>query len=393
MSGLHLDRGTVIAVVTVVEFVVLLFFAARSFSRRWGWRRVFGRAGGYVRSVFADLAQPFRQIHRFRRGVRRISGEMSGPDTARMLRTAIGGDVTADPDCRPYAVEMNSSKLRLAMTGFTRPEPAAPWRAQDGRWVAARRDLADLPSPQPVCLVAIGVESDTITLLDLLAAPGVVEVSGPDRPVAALISAIAAQLYSGLAVAEDVEVIVASGLHPRFPGPSLASVLRDRLERAPAPDAPQRLTVLLGGRPDRDARELLAAAGTRLPHLRVVVAGPYAGRRWRLPVSASGRIDAPELGLFTDSSPLEHGVARIIRRRRSPLTPFTPPDGPAPEPPQRDGTDLDDLLEPEPFSPQATGRSAGDAAPHRDPADSAATADFAATAETAVETQPVDSRT
>ncbi|GLY17666.1 hypothetical protein LWF15_09200 [Kineosporia rhizophila] len=347
MSGISLSRTTVLTVVLLVEVAVVLFFVARWYSRRWGWKSTFGRIRRYLRATFADLVRPAVQVYRFGRNVRLIAAQLNDPELGGVLRTGLGdanARLAGEPDTRPFAALVSRTTLTLALSGLRRVEPGqGPWRMRENRWEANRQAVtpgpADLVDDVPAVPVVIGAENGTVTLLDLLRAPGVIEVTGPDRQVGSLICAVAAQLSARLVPAGSLEpdVVVASGLHPRFSGPQPLAVLRDLDARARTGNYQHPLTVLFCGPLNDTEADLLTAVAPGLPMLRVMIAGPYAGRRWKLPLDETGRVVAPELGLFTDSAPVERGVARALKKRASggiPDRPVARPAAPAPSGPR-----------------------------------------------------------
>lgn len=194
-------------------------------------------------------------------------------------------------------------------------------RTPDGWWATTREDLITRPDDAPEGAdrdlttghVAIGCDRGRVTYLDLLEAPGAVEVTGPDRAVRSLVWAVAGQLVQRAHRSHDLDVIVAGGLRPGFAGPSVTSALRTISE---SPYQEHRFVVLVCGPLSPPEADLLTRELPGLPDLRVVVAGPYAGRRWSLPVSATGRIDAPTLRIHTDSAPVERAVTLAVRRRQ-----------------------------------------------------------------------------
>ncbi|GAB3239971.1 hypothetical protein [Kineosporia babensis] len=321
MSGISLSRTTVLTVVLLVEVAVIGFFVARWYSRRWGWKSTFGRIRRYVGATFADLFAPAVQLYRFGRNVRLIAAQLTDPELGGALRLATGDaqdQLAGEPDSSPFAARISSGSVSLGISGLHRVTPGRPWKARENWWQAPRSALTVGPGSGEdfddvvIAPVVIGAEHGVVTVLDLLRAPGVIEVIGPNRPVGSLICAVAAQLASGLNTFEPMDVVVASGLHPRFSGPRPIEVLRDLDARSRAEGYQDRFTVLLCG-PLNDAEaDLLTALIPRLPLLRVMLAGPYDGRRWKLPITESGRIEAPELGLFTDSTPVERAVARAL---------------------------------------------------------------------------------
>jgi Mrp family chromosome partitioning ATPase len=190
-------------------------------------------------------------------------------------------------------------------------------------------------APATAGRVAVGLTPGGLRTLELAEVEGVLEISGDPRWASSLLCAVAAQLGTGLSGMEDAEVLITAGVHPQFAGPSLPAVLTG-LEQSigtdPGLPGPERLTVVVCGILDDDEVERISVLHQKVTHLRFVTIGPYPATRWRLPLNADGLIVAPELGLSADAGALEHGIARVLRRRsRHPARPVAAP-APAPAP-------------------------------------------------------------
>jgi len=317
---MNLNRATVLTIVAAVEVAVLLFFFARWYSRRWGWRTTAGRVRGYVRASLADLIRPARERYRFARAVRAVAHRLTDPELgANVLRgqTIAAERLALTPGAQTYAARLTRQSLQLAVAG---PQPASVppgWSDRDGWWAAPRGALAPDPTqpllPPPAGYVVIGADPAGVTFLDLDQAPGVVEVTGPPRAVYSLLCAIAAQFSDVLPRGADTEVIVTDGVHPLFHGPTLSAALNRLTTRTTLSTEPRRTVLICGRLSAGDAARVITLT-SGLPSLRVLTAGPYSGRRWRLPVTEDGRIEAHELGVRTDSAPVAKGVARALRR-------------------------------------------------------------------------------
>ncbi|MBT0772307.1 hypothetical protein KIH74_25405 [Kineosporia sp. J2-2] len=339
MSGISFNRTTVLTIVLIVEVLVVLFFVARWYSRKWGWRSTFRRVRAYVRGTLADLAAPVVQLYRFGRNVRAIAAQLEDPELGGVLHSATasaGAELAVEPDARSYAATLSQRGVSLAIAGPARPLPPAPWSERQGWWSVPRTAIAPSPAdamdPGLAGHLVIGAQRGDVTLIDLERAPGVVEIAGPPRPVYSLLCGVAAQLSSRLTGNSGVEVIVTAGVHPLFRGQKLRTVLEALYERAAQPPAGHQIVLVCGHLSPHDA-DMITALTPAMPSLRVVTAGPYPGRRWKLPVTAAGRVEAPELGLSTDSAPLERGIARALKRRAAnpqrPTVTLVPPSGPA----------------------------------------------------------------
>jgi hypothetical protein len=363
---MSLDRSTVLTVLTGLEIAVLLFFLARWYGRRWGWRTTFRRIGGYVTETGRDLARPVRQMRRFGRGVRQVGAVLADPRLHPVVRTALAlaqEALAGTPDAWPYAARVQGEAVRIMVAGPDPVELPGPWRRIGADWSITRAELDALAragrAPEPIGVpVAIGVDPDGVLLLDLARTPGVLRIDGDPRPATGLACAVAAQIAGGPA-GTGIELLIADGVHPRFRAPALPDVLHTAEQMLGVDDPPA--VVLVCGRIRPDEREWIAWLCEHHPTLRVIVAGPYPGTCWLLPVDESGHVVAGELELSTDAGPTERGVARAMRawtaaRGRPVLlappeppttpdrhdgSPFVDPDPDHPEPDHLDATDDD----------------------------------------------------
>jgi len=316
MSGISLNTTTILMAVTIAEFLVVLFFAARWYSRRWGWRSTFGRVTHYFRAVLSDLAEPVIKIYRFGRDVRVLAAQLSSPELGETLRWATDDSrdsLRTDPQARCFAVQVSTRQVAVAVAAPTRPPTPPGWTEQEGWWWASRRRTPAPPRSRQDAYVAVGINEETAVLLDLDQAPGVVEILGPPRVVSSLICGIAAQFAGRLSGDDRTEVIIAAGVHPKVRGQELTSILTALARRPVGADGSR--TVLLCGRLEPAQAAALRVLTATDPTIRVFTAGPYPGRRWKLPITDAGHLVAPPLRLFADVTPLERAVARALRLR------------------------------------------------------------------------------
>jgi hypothetical protein len=375
-----LNRQTLFGAVALLEILILLFFAARWYGRRYGWRSSTRRLRRFFRATVADLARPLLQLYRFSRDVRLIGAFLADPavpDSVRAVEDQVSDTLQEHPDTWTYAAYLSRTAVEVALAG---PAPGPPGYAGlvDGRWVLP---LPALTAPPPDSAagpwstdsaptsagghVALGMDGDRLLLLDLDRAPGVLTLSGDERTTFSLLCAVAAQVGTGMLDTDGVEVIVTAGVHARFRGPAVVNALAALAERVGSKVPQPRLTVLVCGRIDDDQGGWMQDLCAALPALRIVTAGPYHGPRWDLPLTPDGRLVAPELGLHADTSGLERAVAQARRRRQDPgraARPVVPAATVRPEPPAspalvpvpalRPGPRPEpDLTEPEPTTP------------------------------------------
>ncbi|GLY29869.1 hypothetical protein [Kineosporia sp. NBRC 101731] len=321
MTGFSFSGSFFLTIVLVVEALVVLGFVGRWYGRKWGWRNTFGRLRQYFRETAADLARPLLRWHRFSGDVRLLARELTDPDLGGILRAATADALhrsTEPDDLRCHAALSGAEVVAVLPAAPTIPSTPLGFREAHGWWVAARSGMTPILETGMVGHLAVGTTraalpgTPAVLFLNLWEAPGVVELSGPPRPVHSLLCAISAQLLGGLA-GHGLDLIVTSGVHPGFRGPDLDTVLerlQTRLDHPPA----ERMVVLVCSRMSPAQAQTLAWLVSVLPELRVVTSGPYPGRRWKLPIDADGRLDAPDLELTADSAPVEKAVARVLAR-------------------------------------------------------------------------------
>ena len=280
-------------------------------------------------------------VGRYHRGVRTARRHLADaqlPDAISLADHAARGVLADRPDAWPYAFVVSPRAFALALSGSSLPVPPAPWQQRDGLWVRSRASSFPIDSApeipwsiasrdRPVsrsCLVAVGVSARSLVLLDLTRIPSVVAITGSNRAAFSLICAIAAQLSARMNGVDDIEVLITSGVHPRYNGPVLDHVLQSLEGREQAGTA-VKSTVLVCGALDADSADRIAELTTRVSGLRVVTAGPYQNPHWSMALSPSGAIQFEETDLHADTAPIERAVAEALRRRpRTGPTPVAP---------------------------------------------------------------------
>lgn len=326
---LDANRPTLLTVLTVLELLILLVVLLRWFDRRYGLRGTGRRIRRGIVGSARELAAPIVDFVRLRRGMRVVAARFAGSGPVPVARAWIGSARSAlaeRNDFWPYLVLLGRGELsvRIAGAGADVPPPAAesPWLVTEPRHWRARGQLPPgAPTANDSLPIAVGVQDQTMVLLDLACCPGIVSVHGAPMPAQRLVSALGLQL-AALTGGHGVDrLIVAaetgsgSGAFDvdRMPLSKALTTLATRV-------APNGRTVLVCRRPDPQMAAQLANLAAEDPGLLVLVAGYLPGSRWRLHVDLAGRVTAPELLLDVDSAPL---VRCLLHRRRG-ATPAPP---------------------------------------------------------------------
>ncbi len=351
--ALSWNSGASALILALAELLLLLWLLLRWLVRRQGgWRRAWRRLTRQVRLTRQAFSEPVREFLRFRAAVRQLTRLLASEATTAVARHALDGADTAvrrtasqafgfAVTVRPPA-RRDDGEVALRLAGRHVPPPGAQWETDDDPliWYTSAADAENLAAPDedgaaqqsgtPRVLVPLGLGDDGVVFLDLLRGPRVLSTYGDRKAIRAFVQAAAAYLDLP---GGPAEVLVARGVHPRFDGPGLDSLL-DSLEADPAPERTRPLALVCAAPDDEQAARLseLAAAGL----LCALVIGPMSAHRWEIRVNSRGRTETPGLGIETDAAPLGPAVARIARRKRlqpkggwgRPLRP-----GPGPRPP------------------------------------------------------------
>ncbi|PSJ23962.1 hypothetical protein B7P34_35965, partial [Streptosporangium nondiastaticum] len=202
---------------------------------------------------------------------------------------------------------------------------AAPWRDawdEPGSWTwsaaaAALGAGAEAPPARRTLPLVVGVDrlSGATVVADWMCGPPVVSLEGDVRVARSVLQALAAQLDL---LADGPVVLVARGVHPRYPGRELDRIL-DELEAA-APDAAAGSgdaapAVLVCWTPSPAQWERLAplcASG----RVRALVGGRLPAYCWSLHAEPGGRLLGPGAGIDVESAALSTAVSSAVKRFR-----------------------------------------------------------------------------
>ncbi|WP_405655255.1 hypothetical protein [Streptomyces sp. NBC_00019] len=367
--ALSWNSGVSALILALAELLLLLWLLLRWLVRRQGGRRrAWRRLTRQVRLTRQAFSEPVREFLRFRAAVRQLTRLLTSASTAAAAQHALDGADTAvhrtasqafgfAVTVRP-ATRRDDGEVAVRLAGRDVPPPGEPWETDDDPliWHASAADAENLAVPDedgaaqppgtPRVLVPLGLSNDGVVFLDLLRGPRVLSTYGDRKAIRAFVQAAAAYLDLP---GQPAEVLVARGVHPRFDGPGLDTLL-DSLAADQAPERTRPVVVVCAAPDDEQAARLSELAGAGL--LCALVVGPMPVHRWEIRVNSRGRTETPGLGIETDAAPLGPAVARTARRsgtrRQRPQPKGGPARPPGPRPPAG-GT------EPRPPVPEASG--------------------------------------
>jgi len=350
--ALSWNSGASALILALAELLLLVWLLLRWLVRRQGGRRrAWRRLTRQVRLTRQAFSAPVREFLRFRAAVRQLTRLLAAERTAALAHHALDG---ADSAVRPAAAQAfgfavtvrpatrrDGGEVAVRLAGRDVPAPGHPWETDDDPlvWYASAVDAEDLAAPDEDgegssrVLVPLGLSDEGVVFLDLMRGPRILNTYGERRAIRAFVQAVAAYLDLPGGAAE---VLVARGVHPRFDGLDLDSLL-DTLAAA-ASERSRPVVVVCATPDDEQSARLAEMAGAGL--LCAVVVGPMSAHRWEIRVNSRGRTETPGLGIETNAAPLGPAVARTVRKSRArrsqpqgrPVRPTgpRPPAGPDP---------------------------------------------------------------
>lgn len=337
------SSGSNALILALAELLLLLLLVLRWVVRRQGGRRrAWRRLSRQIRLTFGAFSKPVQDFLRFRATVRQLTRLLAAGAPAEVAHRALD-DVDAAiagtaPDAFAFAATVlpasrrGDGEVTVQLAGRHLPAPARPWQAGDDPlfWHASPSDVEELSAAAepptadggeggesgedttataaaPRILVPLGLADEAVVFVDLLRGPRIMSTYGDRRATRAFVQAVAA--YLDLPGGE-AEVMVAHGVHPRFAGPDLDSLLASLTDLAPERTRP--LVVVCAAPDDEQSSRLSQLAADGL--LCAVVVGPVTGHRFEVRVNSRGRTETPGLGIETDAAPLGPAVARTARK-------------------------------------------------------------------------------
>ncbi|MEV8378964.1 hypothetical protein AB0P21_39870 [Kribbella sp. NPDC056861] len=202
-----------------------------------GWRRNYRRARSELSLIWHAWSDPVIVQIRYRRRLRFLTTTLKDSNCWFEAGLALEHAAATGHGITPYAVALSPRRVGVLVAGpvADHSPPGDPWQADsdDPRlWWIERDELLSLTAPaaqaveaEAPLLVCLGVDSSGgyAVLLDLLAGPASLSVFGDESTARSTVQALAAQLDARLPVAS---VEVASGIHQRHAGTSLAEAVR-----------------------------------------------------------------------------------------------------------------------------------------------------------------------
>ncbi|MEV5379597.1 hypothetical protein AB0L26_27035 [Streptomyces nondiastaticus] len=303
-----------------VVLVLLLWWLIRAVARQGGARRACRRAAWELRMTRRAFAAPFRARGLHRRRVRTLTAFLADPAVPALVDHALtGAEEAAGEDCRATAAAVSADRQRVAVVvaGRSPRAAAAPWREawdEPGSWTwsaaaAALGAGAEAPPARRTLPLVLGVDrlSGATVVADWMCGPPVVSLEGDVRVARSVLQALAAQLDL---LADGPVVLVARGVHPRYPGRELDRIL-DELEAA-ADAAPAVLVCWTPSPAQWERLAPLCASG----RVRALVGGRLPAYCWSLHAEPGGRLLGPGAGIDVESAALSTAVSSAVKRFR-----------------------------------------------------------------------------
>ncbi|MEU6960787.1 hypothetical protein [Streptomyces chrestomyceticus] len=319
----------------LVVLVLLVWLLARTVRKQGGFRRTCRRIAWEVRMTARAFTAPLRAYLRHRRCARTLAAFFADPAAYEVSRAALDrADADAGDDCYAPTVQLAQARDRVHVVVAGRDPagaagPVLPWTdaaAEPGEWTwSAPADAvrgATAAHGRAVRLpLVLGVDrkSTGVVLVDWLRGPAALGVEGDPRVSRSVLQALTAQVDR---MPDGPPVLVAHGVHPRFPGRPLDEILNelsmDRWtdpEQGPQTVDPTAVPVVVCWAPTADQAARLADLCAR-GRARALVGGRLPGACWVLHAEPDGRLLGPGPRVDVESPALGGAVARTVRRRQ-----------------------------------------------------------------------------
>ncbi|WP_238783519.1 hypothetical protein [Streptomyces monomycini] len=338
------DRNSwLILIGFLVVLVLLIWLLARAVRKQGGLRRACRRVAWEVRMTARAFTAPLRAYLRHRRCARTLAAYFADPAAYEMSRAALDrADADAGDDCYAPTVQLAQARDRVHVVVAGRDPagaagPVLPWTdaaAEPGEWTwSAPADAvrgASAAHGRAVRLpLVLGVDrkSTGVVLVDWLRGPAALGVEGDPQVSRSVLQALTAQVDR---MPDGPPVLVAHGVHPRFPGRPLAEILTelsaDRWtdpaqgpehgsQQAPRTVDATAIPVVVCWAPTADQAARLADLCAR-GRARALVGGRLPGACWVLHAEPDGRLLGPGPRVDVESPALGGAVARTVRRRQ-----------------------------------------------------------------------------
>ncbi|MEU3460533.1 hypothetical protein ABZ721_11330 [Streptomyces sp. NPDC006733] len=338
------DRNSWLIIIGFLTALVLLIWVvSRIIRSQGGFRRTCRRVVWEARMTGRAFSQPLRAYRLHRRCARMLTSFLADPDARVLAGAALDrADAAQGAGCYAPTVWIGPSRdrTRVVIAGRDPLGPSGAWTdaaADPGEWTwsapaqAEPSATAALEEDRERLLLVVGVDRKVpgVVLVDWASGPSSLVVEGDARVARSVVHALTAQLDS---LPDGPEVLVARGLHPRFPGPGLDDLIaevsaRGSVEAVPV-GGPDEGTEAETGRvsllppvlacwmPNPEQAERLAALSADGSAL-VLAGGSLPGSSWTLHAEPDGRLLGPGMQIDVEAASLAKAVGRAIRRQRS----------------------------------------------------------------------------
>ncbi|MCZ4124713.1 hypothetical protein [Streptomyces sp. H39-S7] len=357
------DRNSWLIIIGLLAALILLMWvASRIIRSQGGFRRTCRRVVWEARMTGRAFSQPLRAWRLHRRCARMLTSFLADPEARELVGAALDrADAAQGAGCYAPTVWIGPSRdrTRVVIAGRDPLGPSGEWTdaaAGPGEWTwsaPAPVEPSAVEEDRERLLLVVGVDrrAPGVVLVDWRSGPPALVVEGDARVARSVVHALTAQLDS---LPHGPEVLVARGLHPRFPGPELDDLIADLavrgsaeaapvtdqdLETAPDPDSDPDTErdadlppVLACWMPNPQQAERLAALSSE-GKARVLVGGSLPGSSWTLHAEPDGRLLGPGMQIDVEAASLGRAVGRAIRRLRSRARATAPATAPSVAPP------------------------------------------------------------
>ncbi len=317
-------RDTIFRVLGILAAVLVAFLLLRYVAMRLGgWRAAWVRVRRECALTAHAFVAPLRAWLRHRRSLRLLVRALRDPATWRDAERGLAAarQAAAPAGGRPYAALIDADTVTVLLAGRNVPPSEEDPDDPPGQWSLDRAGLPPvIPAPdQPYpVLVALGEREGRCVFLDVATGPPLLSVEGDRRSRTALHQAVAAQLDARL---PEGLVVVAEGVHRRFPGPPVRAAYRNAAGTRPRNGiAPVLVTAEL---PD-PLPPGLAAPPDEPSGPRIVLLGPGRGYQGTLLTDRHGQIVVVGTPLLVAGNALGRAIARVLGT----LPPVLPPGPP-----------------------------------------------------------------
>ncbi|MFH9422635.1 hypothetical protein [Streptomyces sp. NPDC017529] len=308
----------------LAALVLLVWLLARTVRKLGGFRRTCRRIAWETRMTARAFTAPLRAYLRHRRCARILAAYFADPAAHDLLRTALDrADAAAGDGCHAPAAQLTQAgdRVRVVVAGRDpagSAGPVLPWadaadEPGEWTWAAPAGAVRDRTGPgRPVRLpLVLGVDRKApgVVVVDWLRGPAALAVEGDARVSRSVLQALAAQVDR---MPDGPPVVVASGVHPRFPGRPLDDVLAELAAAGPEAAA-EAVPVIVCWAPTPAQAARLAELCAR-GQARVLAGGRLPGACWVLHAETDGRLLGPGPQVDVESPALGRSVARAVRR-------------------------------------------------------------------------------